>query len=117
MTPGLTGPLHAEGFSVEGERMLLVKLPSGGFGQSERDRSPGCICPALLIDLQSSRSCVRVRSMVAASQVRSLLPLKSTSLFHRRPPVVWRERERVAGEGTASIFWRTAHSSIVRYRC
>lgn len=33
MTPGLTGPLRAEGFPVEDEQLLLVKLPSGGFGQ------------------------------------------------------------------------------------
>jgi hypothetical protein len=44
MTPGLTGPLRAEGFPVEDERMLPVKLPSGGFGHSNAKidgRQPG----------------------------------------------------------------------------
>ena len=32
MTPGLTGPLRAEGFPVRNDGMLTVKLPGGGFG-------------------------------------------------------------------------------------
>ena len=32
MTPGLTGPLRAEGFPVMDDKLLPVKLPSGGFG-------------------------------------------------------------------------------------
>ncbi len=63
MTPGLTGPLRAEGFPVEDERMLPVKLPSGGFGLSKREGSPGRFCPAHALGFQSSLSDVRVRSM------------------------------------------------------
>lgn len=33
MTPGLSGPLRAEGFPVRDDLLLTVKLPSGGFGQ------------------------------------------------------------------------------------
>ena len=50
MTPGLTGPLRAEGFPVDGRKLLLVKLPSGGFGLSKRECPPGRFCPAFLID-------------------------------------------------------------------
>jgi hypothetical protein len=53
MTPGLTGPLRAEGFPVEDDQLLLVKLPSRGFGLNKRDRSPGRFCPALLVGFQS----------------------------------------------------------------
>lgn len=53
MTPGLTGPLRAEGFPVQGRQLLLVKLPSGGFGLSKRDVPPGRFCPAFLIDFGS----------------------------------------------------------------
>jgi hypothetical protein len=67
MTPGLTGPLRAEGFPVEDERMLPVKLPSGGFGLIKRDSSPGRFCPAFALGFQSSLSEVRVRSICPAS--------------------------------------------------
>jgi hypothetical protein len=67
MTPGLTGPLRAEGFPVEDERMLPVKLPSGGFGLSKRESSPGGFCPAFVLGFQSSLSEVRVRSICPAS--------------------------------------------------
>jgi hypothetical protein len=50
MTPGLTGPLRAEGFPVDGRKLLLVELPSGGFGRNKREASPGCFCPAFLVD-------------------------------------------------------------------
>src|SRR5450756_646436 len=30
--PGFTGPVRLKGFPVSDDRMLLVKLPSGGFG-------------------------------------------------------------------------------------
>jgi hypothetical protein len=62
MTPGLTGPLRAEGFPVEDDFLLLVKLPSGGFGLSKRDSPPGLLGPAHALDFQSGWSAVRVRS-------------------------------------------------------
>src|SRR5579863_36052 len=80
MTPRLTGPLRAEGFPVSDERMLLVKLPSGGFGLIKRESSPGRFCPANALDFQSSLSEVRVRSIWPASHtggpgLRSRLPI------------------------------------------
>jgi hypothetical protein len=51
MTPGLTGPLRAEGFPVDGRKLLLVKFPSRGFGRSKRESPPGRFCPAFLIDV------------------------------------------------------------------
>ena len=53
MTPGLTGLLRAEGFAVKHEQLLLVKLPSGGFGRIQRDDPPGRFCPAFLLGFQS----------------------------------------------------------------
>ena len=67
MTPGLTGPLRAEGFPVEDEQLLLVKLPSGGFGLSKRESSPGRFGPAFLIDAFAADQ-FRTRSVSAAFQ-------------------------------------------------
>ena len=51
MTPGLTGPLRAEGFPVGDNGMLLVKFPSRGFGRNQGESAPGRFCPAFLIDI------------------------------------------------------------------
>ena len=66
MTPGLTGPLRAEGFPVEDERMLPVKLSSGGFGLNKRESSPGRFCPAFVLGFQSGCPAVRVRASRSA---------------------------------------------------
>jgi len=63
MTPGLTGPQHAEGFPVEDEQLLLVKLPSRGFGLNKRECSPGGLCPAFLVGFQSRGVAARVLSI------------------------------------------------------
>ena len=67
MTPGLTGPLRAEGFPAEDERMLPVKLPSGGFGLNKRESPPGRFCLAYVLGFHSSLSEVRVRSIWPAN--------------------------------------------------
>jgi len=92
MTPGLTGPLRAEGFPAQDERMLLVKLPSGGFGLSKRESSPGRFCPAYILGFQSSLSEVRVRS--------------ARSAVHRGGPGRWSKRlrdSRMACEGPGCL--------------
>ena len=92
MTPGLTGSLRAEGFAVEDELLLLVKLPSGGFGQWKRESSPGGFCPALALDFPSRYPGVRVRS--------------SRIAVHRGGPGRWKSRlmdSRIACDGAGGL--------------
>lgn len=92
MTPGLTGPLHAEGFPVEDEQLLLVKLPSRGFGLTKRESSPGAFSPAFLMDFHSAG---------VAARVLSILPAAHTGIpgWRRR----WFMAARAAGDGPGCL--------------
>ena len=100
MTPGLTGPLHAEGFPVEGELLLLVKLPSGGFGLTKRESSPGVLCPAIPMRLQSPGS---------AARALSIWPAAHTGMPGLRNR--WLMTARMAGEGPGCLPFRGRFSA------
>jgi len=66
--PVKPGPmLPVLGVLVLADRSALVKSQSSGLRIDKARRSPGCFCPAFLIELldQSSTSAVRVRSCMA----------------------------------------------------
>ena len=101
MTPGLTGPLHAEGFPVEDEQLLLVKLPSGGFGLNKRESSPGRFCPALLIAFQSCG---------LEAWLLSILPAAHTGIpgLRRRLSMT----ARMAGDGPGRLAFRAGFGGV-----
>lgn len=108
MTPGLAGALRAEGFGVYGRELLLVKLPSGGFGLDQRDRPPGGICPALLVDFQSELSEVRMRS--SRNAVHSGGEGRCSNVFMD-------SRMACEGPGCLRPVWRGDAALTSRWRC
>jgi len=113
MTPGLTGPLRAEGFPVHGRKLLLVKLPSGGFGRSKCERRPGGFRPAFLVGFQSSLSDVRVWSSCIAVHSGGLgrcsNPLMDSRIASDGPGCL-----RPVGRGDAALAWRCSTLVMAR---